>query len=218
MNIEEALGLIDQAPAGTLKNESPGETGPALPSSRFEKIREMGDGLFRKFGLKRGRGRPRNCPTCALPETQCPGHVGLDADGSPAMVPPGPAGNPPEPAIPRDPLLIKRSIAAIARALRKWADKTVYSKAILATDGDKAFAAEIRDQTSASDDACDAAGEITDIVLKEMGLDSKYLPLAAAVVVVVGAVGPYVVVIKSLNKQIAARHRGQAPEAFRKAA
>ena len=167
----------------------------------------MGEGLFRKFGLSRGPGRPRNCPTCGLPETVCAGHVGLDDQGSPAFVATGPAVDAAETVVPRDPMLIRRSIAAIGRAARKWGDKLIYHRALLASDGDKAWASTIRDETSATDDECDALGEVTDLLLKELGLDTKYVPLAAALVVVAGAGSRYYMVGKSLNKQIASRRQ-----------
>jgi len=102
-------------------------------------------------------------------------------------------------------------MSAIGKSVRKFFDKMVYRKALEATGGDKTFAAQLRDDTSATEDECEALGEVTDIILKELGLETKYLPLMAGVVMVVTAGGRYVICIKDLNRQIRIKQAKEAP-------
>jgi len=185
-------------------HEPPGETGPVDKTSSFQKIRAAGSGLFEKWGLKRGRGRPPHCLKCGLDQKDCSCLLGPTVP--PPAAPAAPVAAAADPG-PRDPHVVRRSVAAIGKAARKFGDKLVYRKALEATSGDKAYAEQIRAETSASDDACDALGDAADIIMRELGLESKYLPLAASLVVVVGAATPYVLVVKSLNKTIADNRR-----------
>lgn len=196
--------FIKEAP-----NEPPGETNAPPEGSRFKTIRDRGRGLFAKWGL-RGPGRPPNCKACGLPETKCecanqpgPGSTPESILGS---APPGPAVA----AVPRDPLIIRRSIAAIGRAARKFADKVIYNKAFVVTE-DKQYSEDLVKQTSASEEECEALGEVTDILLKELGLDTKYVPLAAALTIVAGAGARYWMVNKSLDRQLAEKKKGAKP-------
>jgi hypothetical protein len=45
----------------------------------LKKIRAAGGTILEKAGIKRGRGRPKNCDKCGLPETKC-GCAGLSGD------------------------------------------------------------------------------------------------------------------------------------------
>ena len=100
-------------------------------------------------------------------------------------------------------------MAAIGKVLRDFGDKVVYRKALEVSDGDKAWAKDVREQTSASDEVCEAFGDVMDIVLKECGLDTKYLPLITAGTLVVGGVGTYAVCISDLNKKIRVKNAKQ---------
>lgn len=198
---DPAPGADGQPQAQTApEHESPGETETAAQTTRPEAIRADGRKLFGKWNLRWGR---RKAPKPAGPGLDGHEEPNLSAsllESAPSFVAPAPE--------PRDPLIIRRSIAAIGKAARKFGDKIVFRKALEAS-GNKDYAREVRDLTSATDDECDALGEVTDILLKELGLDTKYLPLAAALVVVAGAGTRYVVTIKDLNKQIRDKQPGQ---------
>jgi hypothetical protein len=100
-------------------------------------------------------------------------------------------------------------MSAVAKALRAFGDKCVHRK-VLAAYQDKEFAKQVMLETSASDDACESVGTISDIIAVECGLESKWLPLGAAVVVVIGALTPYYFVIADANKKIRQRDRAEA--------
>lgn len=167
-------------------NEPLGQTEDANQAKGFKGAIASGRKVFAKFKLPWGGSG-------AVPEGV---EVALGSDAVP--------GSAPAPEF-RDPMLIKRSMAAIGKAVRKFADKVVYRKALEATGGDKGFAQELQSTTSASDEACEAFGDVMDIVLKECGLDTKYLPLLMAGTLVVGASAQYYVCIRDLNRQIAVR-------------
>jgi hypothetical protein len=195
------------APNPPAENEIPGETDPAPQATRFEKIRAAGSELFERWGLKRGPGRPKNCVQCGLPETECQGHQHPNLSAH--LLASAPGGGPPGAPV-RDPLIIRHSITAIGKAARTFGDKIVLRKAFEAS-GDKEWAKEVRDTTSATDGECEALGEVTDILLTELGLDTKYLPLAAALVVVAGAGSRYAMTISDLNKAIRAKQAQEFP-------
>jgi hypothetical protein len=93
-------------------------------------------------------------------------------------------------------------MASVAKTVKRFADKLVHRKAVEASGGDRAWADQLITETTASQDECDALGEVTDLLLAELGIQSKYLPLAAALTVVGGATARYALTIRSLNAQI----------------
>lgn len=162
------------------------ETGPPPPGSRFERAVRNGREVFGKwFGKAPGL------------DSAAPGqsHLGLN-QAAPGTVPNEPS----------DPGRVRRCVSGMAKALRKCADKIVYRKALEASEGDKAFARQITDETSATEDECDAIGEVTEVVLKELGLEeTKYLPLIASLTVVAGCGARYAMTVRSLDRQIKLR-------------
>lgn len=73
----------------TAQNETPGQNPPVDKTGLAEKIRRIGGSVFETAGkiVKRGRGRPKNCKLCGLPETQCA--CGDDPAGNPEDDPAG---------------------------------------------------------------------------------------------------------------------------------
>lgn len=186
---EDPAGLAHEHDPG-LNHESPGETANAPQGTRFEKIREGGRRIFGKWNV------PFFSKSGAAAETAL-GEAKAATD-----TPPG---------LSSDGVLVRCTTTKIAKAIRKWLDKVVYRKALEATDGDKEFAQEYQRDTSATDDECEALGEITQIVMHELGMEAKYLPLVGAGVLVGGASCRYYMAVQDLNKKIAIKRARENP-------
>ena len=66
---------LPEIPAIKSNDEIPATDAP-VENSLAEKIRAAGGAILEKAGIKRRRGRPKNCDKCGLPETKC-GCAGL---------------------------------------------------------------------------------------------------------------------------------------------
>lgn len=186
---EDPAGLAHEHDPG-LNHESPGETANAPQGTRFEKIRDGGRRLFEKWNV------PFFSKSGATAETTL-GEAQAATDTPPVLT--------------GDSLVIRRSMSAIGKAVRKGLDKTIYRKALEASDGDREWAEEYRRETSATDEECDALGEVTQIVLRELGMEAKYLPLLASGVLVVAAGTRYTMAVGDLNKKIRIKEARKAP-------
>lgn len=179
-------------PDSAIFNESnPTENTPAQ-ASFVEKINASAGEILEKYGVKwrRGRGRPRidgepkksdiplNVPATATPVSS----VAPATNGAGA----------------RDSLIIRRSVAAMAKALTSSFDKALFRRAKAVT-GDEAFAREVVNATAATSQECEALAEVTDILMAELGLQSKYLPLAASLTIVGGCALRYRNAFKDLS-------------------
>jgi hypothetical protein len=176
-----------------------------VQTSVLEKIESATRGLFERGGVlwKKGRGRPRN--------TGEPGRADVPVNLPLSAVPVGAAAPLSDPGRPADSIVVRRSVAAMAKALTGFLDKKLFRRAELAT-GDKEFARSLVNETTATAQECDALAEVTDIVLQELGLQTKYLPLVAACTIVGGATMRYQAAFHYLDQKLAEKRRQQMPQ------
>lgn len=180
-------------PESAIFNEPPPTENTPAQNSVVEKISSGIGGLFERHGVtwKRGRGRPRGDDE--------PKKSDIPVDVPKSAVPVGSAASPAGNSRNGDSVLIRRSVTAMAKAATGSIDKVLFRKAKLVT-GDQAFARELVNETSATAQECEALAEVTDILMAELGLQSKYLPLAAALTVVGGTGLRYGFAFKTLNE------------------
>ena len=211
--MDEKSAVPDQALSAPAASQAPAPATPATQpddelfpapdapaqNSTAQKISAATGGLFEKFGWKRGPGRPRKDgqPNKSAIPIMAPAEIAGENGGPPA----GPRAF--------DSTLVKRCVASIGKAACGFFDKQLEAKAVAAT-GDRAYAAELVKQTTATSQELDALGEVTDILLKQMGVDTRHLPLICACTVVAGAGARYAIAFRALNAEMAKRHSLEA--------
>jgi hypothetical protein len=94
----------------------------------------------------------------------------------------------------------------LAKALSGFADKIIFFKAVQAS-GDKAFARELVAEVSLTEPEAEAFGQLVDELARMFGAEEKYMVIGAAIATVAAVGGRYAIVVRDLDKQIAARRQ-----------
>lgn len=97
--------------------------------------------------------------------------------------------------------VVKRCYKSLAKAFSSWADKIIFRQVCELT-GDKAYAKEVVLETALTDPEAEAFAELVDELAAMWGADEKFMALGAGFATVAAVGGRYVVVMRSLDKQI----------------
>lgn len=187
------------------KNEPiPTEDSPPQ-TSFFDKIRNIGGSVFERHGVqfKRGRGRPR--------ADGLPGKLDVPLSAPATALPLGTRPDSANPDKIRISNLVKKCVKAFIQSVAGFADSIVFRKAVQAKYP-KPEAQELVAKTTITEGECDAFGELTNLLVEQMALDPKYLPVITAIVITTGVATRYMLTIKTLNAEIEAQRPPLSPE------
>jgi hypothetical protein len=116
----------------------------------------------------------------------------IPADGAPAF----------------DAALVRRCIAAVVKALRGFADKKLWRKAMLASDDSK-FASDLVKETTVTQEELDSFSELTEICLRKYGVGTQYAPEIGLLAIVTGVGVRYAVAMQMLEAKLAEREQAE---------
>jgi hypothetical protein len=133
---------------------------------------------------------------------------------APVSVVPAQAGSPAPPGGPDRSAIIRGCFLKVGKSGAAFLDRILQNKAIEAT-GDKSYAAELVAATTATKEEIEAFADLGEIILKELKLDLRFLPIIAAGTIMAGGAMRYGVAIKGVQdllKQKRAKENPQTPK------
>ncbi len=193
--------LLPPPPPPENEPNGPAETPPETPTQ--QKIDTATRGIFEKAGFffRRGPGRARKDGTPKVSDTPL---AASGVDRPPLFAP--------DPAMAdrsRMQSLAKRCCKAAIKALWSVLDKIVFSRAILATNGDREAAQRFVEATKATELETDSSAECLEILSEMYGWDPKIMALVAGLATFGGTTGRYALAIGELNSAIAKQRNPQ---------
>lgn len=170
-----------------------GENTPADRAGLASRILASAKGAYQRTTekLSRGRGRPKNCPKCGVPETRCncnkaPGEaLGIPANGSAGVAP-------------ADTEIIKKVCRAALKAICGVANSFLAGK-IMQKTGDKDFSEKITADCAPTDDELDSFSELGEICLRKYGVGTQYCPEIGLGVIALGIGARYARAFQTVN-------------------
>ena len=206
--------IMETKPSTSAPDELFSEAAPDSANPVAQKVNAASAGVFEKFGqfFKRGRGRPRKDggPKISDLPVVAPPLAGPLAGSAPLAAAPAPPDS--NGSRPFDKNLVARCVAAVGKSIAGFFDKKLEAKAIAVT-GDREFARQLVRETTVTPEGLQALGEVTDILLKELKVETKHLPLICACAVLAGEGGRYYLAFKSLDARPRPQPQPQPPKA-----
>lgn len=159
-----------------------------------ERVRGAVDRTFEAFGVqyRSGRGRPRKdgAPKVSdVPLNVPPTAVPLAATAVPTALTPG-----------HNSALVKKCVRSVTKGAAGFADKRLFAESQRVGNPDS-FSRQLVLETTISGEETDAIAEAADLLVQQLALDTKYLPLAAALATVASVGARYSFAFRTIRRE-----------------
>lgn len=167
---------------------------PAGNEANFaSKVSDAAKSAFGRIKEKiagRGRGRPKNCPQCGVPETRCQCGGGM---GQASGVPFGGAAD----SAALSAQVVTEAVAAVIKTATSTADSFLISAAVKKT-GETAWAESNVKRCQPTETELASLGTLAEICLRKYGVGTEYMPEIGLSAILLGIGARYALAFKTI--------------------